>query len=446
MFPYVERVLLQPRNWMIHSTGLLQRSWLEYEKRRTMDRALMQIQALLDQHTTRLTLFQATRKSVEESAPVEERVYYLHCIVYPSQYELKRDLAERYLNCSVFQSALAFFRDLELWDEVVRCYQLLDKPHRAELLVRDRLKFGETPYMLTALGDITGLTEHYERAWEVSGGRFARAKRTLGRMAFDKNNYEESVMHLDQALTVQPLVAHAWYLKGIACMRLERFGDAIMAFTRCIQQDNEIGEAYANIGAVHMKLNNMDKAYTALNDAQRHKPESWMIKENLLTICMSLGRFREAVMHMNTLLDLRHKSNRPVHIDELRKLASFVAVQTRKLVDSKRQDEATKGGALESGAVRDEEMPPLARDMEQLLDKVTVAIKSSADIWDIISEFQNSLGRLRKALECRYREVRALTIDPAWCKETAGVDKIVIAAEKLVKAHTPDVSSITAGY
>lgn len=246
MFPYVERVLKLSRNWMIHSTALLQRSWLEYEKRRTMDRALLQIQALLDQHTTKLTLFQSTRKAIEESAPAQQRLEFIYCIVYPSQYELKKDLAYRYLKSSAYQSALMLFKELELWDDVVTCYQLLDKPHRAELVVRERLKFGETPYMLTALGDITGDEQHYERAWALSKGRYARAKRTLGKIAFDKGRYEDAVNHLDEALSVQPLVARAWYLKGIACMRLDRLGEAILAFTRCVQQDMEIGEVVLN--------------------------------------------------------------------------------------------------------------------------------------------------------------------------------------------------------
>ena len=54
MFPYVERVLQQPpsassTNWMVHSTALLERSWLEFERRKTMERSLLQMQALLDQ-------------------------------------------------------------------------------------------------------------------------------------------------------------------------------------------------------------------------------------------------------------------------------------------------------------------------------------------------------------------------------------------------------------
>lgn len=53
-----------------------------------------------------------------------------------------------------------------MWDEVVTCFQLLQKPHRAEVLVRERLAAGEeTPYMVCALADLTADEELYEKAW-----------------------------------------------------------------------------------------------------------------------------------------------------------------------------------------------------------------------------------------------------------------------------------------
>lgn len=436
MFPYVERVLVCSRNWMVHSTALLQRSWLEYEKRRTADRALLQIQALLDQHTSKLTLFQSTYKSIEESAPVQDRLMYLHSIVYPSQCELKRDLADRYLKFSVFQSALGLFRELECWDEIVTCYQLLDKPHRAELVVRERLQFGETPYMLTSLADLTGDVQYYERAWTLSNGRYARAKRTLGRITFDKGLYEECVSHLEAALLVQPLVPHAWYLKGVACMRLERYADAVLAFTRCVQQDMEIGEAYANIGAVHMKMNDHAKAYTALTEALKQKRDSWMVIENLLTVCLSLGRLKEAVMHMNRLLDLRHKSNRPIHLPELRKLAMFVASQTKKaaLIERAKREDTSES------AIRDEEMPVLAKEVESLLVRISNTLQSTAEVWDLFADFQMSLGRLRQVLDCRYKETRAASLDPSWAKQASSAEAVVAVAEKLTRAHVEEVT------
>lgn len=244
MLPYIERVLSLATNWMIHSTSLLERSWLEFERRKTMDRAMLQIQALIDQHTTKLTLMQSTYQCIEDSAPVQDRMRYLYSIVYPAQYELKRDLAVRYLRCQVFVSALNYFRELEMWDEVVTCYQLMDKPHRAELVVREQLKHGETPYMLTSLADLTRKEEFYVQAWALSKGRYPRAMRTLGKICYDRGDYENAIAHLDAALAVHPLVATAWYLKGLACMRLEKFELAVDAFVRCVQQDMEIGKLY----------------------------------------------------------------------------------------------------------------------------------------------------------------------------------------------------------
>lgn len=128
-------------------------------------------------------------------------------------------------------------QELELWDEVVQCYQLLDKPHRAEIVVREQLKESETPYMITALADLTHNEELYERAWLLSRGRYPRAKRTLAKNCYDRGlhshslflplddvyvgEYEACILHLDAALAVHPLIATSWYLRGVAAMRIE---------------------------------------------------------------------------------------------------------------------------------------------------------------------------------------------------------------------------------
>jgi hypothetical protein len=60
------------------------------------------MQALLDQHTTRLTVFQSTYESIETSAKSAERLQYIHSLSYPAQYEFKRDLAQKYLRCVIY--------------------------------------------------------------------------------------------------------------------------------------------------------------------------------------------------------------------------------------------------------------------------------------------------------------------------------------------------------
>lgn len=44
MLPYVERVLQTPANWMVYSTALLERSWLDFESHYGRERAVLQLQ------------------------------------------------------------------------------------------------------------------------------------------------------------------------------------------------------------------------------------------------------------------------------------------------------------------------------------------------------------------------------------------------------------------
>lgn len=61
------------------------------------------------------------------------------------------------------------------------------------------------------LGDIKRDGKYYEKAWEVSGKRFARAKRSLARMKFSQGFYEESVNDYAEALAISKLFPGAWF-------------------------------------------------------------------------------------------------------------------------------------------------------------------------------------------------------------------------------------------
>jgi hypothetical protein len=73
-----------------------------------------------------------------------------------------------------FVSAAELYEQIELWDEVVECYRRSGKENRAEEIVRDRLSLEETPRMWTALGDLTQDPRYYEKAVELSRGRFSQ--------------------------------------------------------------------------------------------------------------------------------------------------------------------------------------------------------------------------------------------------------------------------------
>ena len=164
MNAFLARVLCHHDDWTVYSTALLERAWLEFEGNHSKERALLQLQALADQHTSRLTITQSTRKSVDESSPVQDRLRNVHSIVYPPRWQMLRDLAERFAQLGIVTSAAELFTEIEYWDEVVDCYKRAGKEKLAEEIIRQRLSVVETPRMFVALGDITNELEYYEKA------------------------------------------------------------------------------------------------------------------------------------------------------------------------------------------------------------------------------------------------------------------------------------------
>jgi len=170
---YVERVLKNPNNWMVYSMGLLIRARLEFEKNSTKDKSCMQIQVLVDQHSSDL----------EKDTSVSVRIKYLHLLAFPPQILLKKELGQKWLSLGSAASAQKLFEQLEMWEDIVDCYIVRNLRDEAESLIRKCLETQPTSRLWCTLGDITGKEEYYEKAWALSQGRFSRAKRQLGKLA-----------------------------------------------------------------------------------------------------------------------------------------------------------------------------------------------------------------------------------------------------------------------
>ena len=185
-------------------------------------------------------------------------------MVYPPRWEIKADLATKYAKMGIVSTAAELFEEVEMWDEVVECYQRCGKESKAEEVVRYRLEKGETPRMWAALGDITKDIKYYEKAVKLSQGKFSSAYIALGKIYFEKNELEKSREYIEKALELKPINPGIWFFFGTLNMRLERWGAALQAFSEVVQQEPEEGEAWANVAAIHMRNNEQAKALPAL--------------------------------------------------------------------------------------------------------------------------------------------------------------------------------------
>lgn len=468
MFPYITRVLENPNNWMVYSTGLLERAWLECETSKRRERAILQMQALVDQHTTRLTITQNSLQAIADAAPARERMAFVHALAFPPRYALKRDLAERYLAIGVIQSALEIFEELEMWDDVVKCYQILDKPLRAEKLIRERLAVAPTPYMWCCLGDVTQEIAHYETSWTLSKHRFARAKRSLGRHYFETGAYETAIAHYAASVEVNPMNTSAWFVMGTMGMRLEKWELALRSFTRVAQLDPENGEAWGNIGSIHMRNNRYAEAFSVLQEALKQKRHMWQMWENFAVCAMETDKYGEAIYALHQHLDLRDKHKRPVDYEVLAWLVEAIVYPDKyhKLVEDLREASeetaAATAGAdsapiaiggeeadddladLDEAAVATDRTPPRSnlnykKQLALLFGRITSITTNNPKVWQIYAHFNDGLGRQEKALDCRLKQCRALQ-SAGWEQNESAVQELCKAAVRLAEDYVREGS------
>jgi tetratricopeptide (TPR) repeat protein len=150
---------------------------------------------------------------------------------------------------------LQLFEELEMFEEIIQCYVVMNKKAQGIEVAQQRIAIEPTPSLYCTLAELTDRPELYETAWELSGNRYARAKRMLARALIRNGQFEQSIQHFEDALAINPLYPATWFSFGCALMQVGNYSRASIAFSRMLQLEPEDGEAWCNLAAVYTRLN-----------------------------------------------------------------------------------------------------------------------------------------------------------------------------------------------
>lgn len=157
--PYATRVLQgEGINWQIYTQALLVRSRIEGYRSRTVERGVLQLQAVVDQVIAETTPSEATAASesntakdetppstflpkpkASESAPASERLLYIHQLAPPTRWKLEAELADRWVSLGGLRTALEIYERLQMWAEVALCWAASDREDEACKIIRRQL-------------------------------------------------------------------------------------------------------------------------------------------------------------------------------------------------------------------------------------------------------------------------------------------------------------------
>lgn len=498
--PYATRVLDGgSSNWQIYTQALLVRSRIEGYRSRTIERGLLQLQTLVDQviaETGTSGEVAANEDSVpttflskpkpSESAPAAERLAYIFQLNSPTRWDLEAELAARWVSLGGLRSALEIYERLQMWAEAALCYAGVDREDKARKIVRHQLFHAtsgldesadaetetwqgaardpppaDAPRLYCILGDIDRDLAMYEKGWEVSNKRYARAQRSLGRHYLAINDHIHAAAAYSKALTVNQLNQQSWFALGCALLELSEFSRAAEAFSRTVQLDDSDAEAWSNLAAALLRLppdatpttqallDDEDAEVDSTPrkpDAQRHrrdalvalrraaglKRDSYRIWDNLLTVAASLAppAYTDIVTAQRQVISLRGAKDGELCVD-----ADILALLVRHLVSSTNAD---------GTPVYTPGQPGLARLVCELVDAhVVPLITASRPLWQVVATLALWRGRPGSALEATEKAWRAATAQVGWEAGPVGGtattsplwDEVVDASVELADAY-----------
>jgi len=288
---YLDVMLSKSLNWLVYSQALFFRSKNQFTSYRFKERSALQIQTLLDQYN-------------DPDPPAHERLKYVFALNYPLRHWMIVELGEMFMKLGAVMSAYQEFEQVGMWEEAIECLIMGNKPNQAIKLAKERLEVLESPRILCALADVTREIVYYERAWEVSNHRYARAQRSLGKHYFGQGNLEECIQHFKQALEVNGLYPGIWFTYSCALMKLERWEEATYALQRMVRVDSSVSEGWNNLAAVYMRRNMLKEAFSAMSYGVKNDRQNWKMWENLLMLSVQIEEFPQALEAIRHLLRL----------------------------------------------------------------------------------------------------------------------------------------------
>lgn len=404
LMPYLNCLLSQPKVWPIHLASLLFRSRLESDHRRTIERALLQTQALMNLENY--------------ATPANVRLNLFYCSYAPPHFVIAADCATILVSIGSIQSALDIYLQLQLWEEVIACYNHLKLRHKSAEIIREQLKKGESVKLLCYLGDATDDVSCYEKAWELSGHRSAQAQRHWGMFYFNRQHYKESMSHLKKSLEINSLQVSMWFRLGYAALMEHDWEESASAYRRYCALEPDSFEAWNNLAKAYILLGQKHRAYTALHEAIKCNYETWQVWDNLMAVSSDCGDFEGVINCYHRILDLKEK-----HIDE-----QILTVLTAVIVKGIKDNKGVPASAQKKKAL-------------ELFGRITSKVMSNATVWQLYARLTASLeeqSAITKSKTAQYLQKAhtAAVQDYNWCKDFDSIKNVVKLCQSLAEAYS----------
>ncbi|EGW32711.1 uncharacterized protein SPAPADRAFT_136141 [Spathaspora passalidarum NRRL Y-27907] len=425
----VSRVLYSTEgnvNWLIFSRALWERSLLETEKSRTVERGILQMTSLIEEIGLKIKTKMIPEAMTDDpNAITAQRLRFIHQLPLLPQWSMDVKLAEKYMSLGILKSALDIYERLQLPVEAALCYAAVNNEAEAERILIERIKtHPDDARAISILGDIKQDPELWLMAWEI--GRYAKAKASLSKYYHDPpasagipRNIDLSIQHMHDSLSAYPLSYENWFFYGCCGLESQQFELASEAFTRCVALDDTNSYAWSNLASALLKLDKTKPAFNALQRAVRCSGEnrkSWRIYENYMIVAAKLHEWNDVLIAAREMIDIKKgEGDAAIDIPVMEKLVEILV--------SSEFDPNARLTHYQSSCI------------DLICNILPKVITASARCWRIVARVELWRRRPWEALECHERAYRAVMHNPELESNESVWNEVVDACADLVSAY-----------
>ncbi|KAM3301197.1 tetratricopeptide repeat protein 27 isoform X2 [Capsicum chacoense] len=434
MAPYIEAIDSQQSSpFMVqHLCDILRIRW-EATRGRTKQRALLMMDKVV--------------QGIYDPYPgATQRMHCCFGVNIPTVPALRKEFGDLLVSCGLIGEAVKVYEDLELWDNLIYCYRLMEKKASAVELIQARLSERPSdPRLWCSLGDVTNDEKCYEKAQEVSGNKSTRAQRALARSAYNKGEYEKSKDLWESAMAMNSMYPDGWFALGAAALKARDVEKALDGFTRAVQLDPENGEAWNNIACLHMVKKKNKEAFIAFKEALKLKRDSWQMWENFSRVAADIGNFSQALEAVQKVLDMTNKKRIDVELlermlQELELRTSTSHSECHALRDISDSAEAGSNRINVDPLTSSDKDPARERETEHLIQLVGKILRKivqtggDAEVWGLYARWHKLKGDLAMCSEALLKQVRSYQGSELW-KDKDRFTKFAHASLELCKVY-----------
>ena len=291
IMPHLSVILENPVAWSNHVTALFNRCKLETRSGRTIERARAQLETLLE--------------SYQADTPAAVRMQNIYLSRLPPRWEVEKELGSILLSLGSTKAALDLYLKLESWDEVIVCYNILEKRHKSAEVIKRQLEVKETGRLWCQLGDATDDLQCYHKALEITNNKSARAFKSLGLHHYFRKDYETGIDYFQKSLQCSRFQLDVLLRLGFSALEIEKYDVAAQAYRDYCSLESDNFEAWNNLAKCYTMLKQKERAWRVLQEAVRCDYDNWKVWDNILVLSTDLGAFDESIRAYNRILDIK---------------------------------------------------------------------------------------------------------------------------------------------